>query len=615
MGTPATGPEFQVAQAGAATAGPAEPVPVAILARTSTLLLQDPLASLRRQIRSCTEWLPDGWRITACYWDVESGGIDLDQRGHGETWRPFADAGIPRDGGIADLIHAAKAPAPPFAAVVCEDIERSARDMFSALKLEKELDAQGIPLFATDEPAQIEGINATSVLVRRIKQGIAEWYRIQLKDKVWKGLKEHSLEGWNLGPVPYGYAGDRVPHPIPAKAAEGRTKTRLAPDPVRGPIVTLIYQWRVTDHLGTPTIAARLNADPDRYPAPSPETGWTAITVARILANPKYTGYMVLGRTRRQKNRARPMPPDQWIWSAQPTHEPLVDKPTWDAAQRAAADHGTSRDTETPTSRPGRRYQLRSRLWCKICRRRMRGVTRTGPTRATYTYYRCPHDKSIPRHAAAHPGHPSVTVREDDLIAALARFFTERVFGPDRAAMLAAALPASAADQATQRTAKATALRRQLARIDTAENALITELEAPAQPGDPAAQALRNRIRARFTDLFTERTRLETELAALQAATTQDNDPALLDALPILGDILTGAPARLIEQLLDAFNVQAVYSNDLHQVTIHATVTDATPHAITGLLNDPRTGHATPAQTSVPATQDHLSHLAADTGT
>lgn len=150
MGTPATGPEFEIGQAGAATAGPAEPVPVAILARTSTLLLQDPMASLRRQIRSCTEWLPDGWRITACYWDVESGGIDLDQRGHGDAWRPFADAGIPRDGGIADLIHAAKSPTPAFAAVVCEDIERSARDMFSALKLEKELDTQGIPLLATD---------------------------------------------------------------------------------------------------------------------------------------------------------------------------------------------------------------------------------------------------------------------------------------------------------------------------------------------------------------------------------------------------------------------------------------------------------------------------------
>ena len=45
------------------TDAPAEPVPVAVLARTSTLALQDPVASLNRQIRSCQAWLPHGWYI------------------------------------------------------------------------------------------------------------------------------------------------------------------------------------------------------------------------------------------------------------------------------------------------------------------------------------------------------------------------------------------------------------------------------------------------------------------------------------------------------------------------------------------------------------------------
>ena len=50
---------------------PAEPVPVAVLARTSTLLLQDPAASLRRQITSTREWLPPGFYVAGYYWDVE----------------------------------------------------------------------------------------------------------------------------------------------------------------------------------------------------------------------------------------------------------------------------------------------------------------------------------------------------------------------------------------------------------------------------------------------------------------------------------------------------------------------------------------------------------------
>jgi site-specific DNA recombinase len=46
----------------------------------------------------------------------------------------FTAMGIPRDGGMAELLEQAATPDPPFAAVVCEDIERSGRDTFNALK-------------------------------------------------------------------------------------------------------------------------------------------------------------------------------------------------------------------------------------------------------------------------------------------------------------------------------------------------------------------------------------------------------------------------------------------------------------------------------------------------
>jgi site-specific DNA recombinase len=208
---------------------------------------------------------------------------------------------------MADLLREA-APAPRFAAVICEDIERSGRDMFNALKLEKELSRQSIPLFATDEPADIEGVNATTVLVRRVKQGVAEWYRLQLKEKIWRGLIEHSLDGWNIGTPPYGYTADRIPHPTPFKAAQGRTKSRLLLDPDRAPVIGQIFTWRTVDKLGLPAIAARLNADPARYPAPSPVTGWTQGNLTAMLANPKYTGYMVYGRHRTRNGRRTPPP-------------------------------------------------------------------------------------------------------------------------------------------------------------------------------------------------------------------------------------------------------------------------------------------------------------------
>src|SRR5689334_11844887 len=105
MATPAkTTPLRLIAAAGSAPqAGPGEPVPVAFLGRTSTLEMQDPRASLSRQIRAARAWLPPGWFITAWYWDVESGGLDLEARGRGQAWRAVA-GDIPRDGGMADLL-------------------------------------------------------------------------------------------------------------------------------------------------------------------------------------------------------------------------------------------------------------------------------------------------------------------------------------------------------------------------------------------------------------------------------------------------------------------------------------------------------------------------------
>ena len=116
MASPAPHPDAGAGR-GLTLAGPGEPVPVAFVGRTSTLELQDPVASLRRQVRSCQAVLPAGWFIAAWYWDIESGALDLEARSQGEAYRRFAAAGIPRDGGMADLLAEAATPVPRFAAL------------------------------------------------------------------------------------------------------------------------------------------------------------------------------------------------------------------------------------------------------------------------------------------------------------------------------------------------------------------------------------------------------------------------------------------------------------------------------------------------------------------
>jgi hypothetical protein len=289
---------------------------------------------------------------------------------------------------------------------------------------------------------------------------------------------------------------------------------------------------------------------------------------------------------------------------AEPTHPAIVDRQTWDAAQATGAERGNVRDAEMPTSQPGRRYILRSRIRDNQCQRRMHGIYRPAPSKdnpgTVYTYYKCPHDSANPRHAAAHPGHGPVSVREDALMNAIGGFFAERVFGPGRAAMLAAQLPASAADHADQQARQSGHLRRELARIDTAEHGLITELEAPADPADPTAQAYRARIRARYAELYDQRTGTEAQLADLEAATPQGNDPALLDELPMAASFLPDPPDHIKEALLTAFDIQCLYRKDKNQVTIWATLTDTTPQTITAILTDPRTQPSTPPPPATP---------------
>src|SRR5215467_13803254 len=337
------------------TSAPAEPVPVAFLGRTSTLLLQDPAASLRRQAREVQAKLPPGWFIAAWFWDIESGGLDLEQRGHG-TAHQGVDVGLPRDGGLAALLAEAAGPAPRFAAVMCEDIERSGRDTFNALKLERQLGDAGIPLFATDEPINVEGMNATTILVRRVKQGIAEWYRFQLKEKAWRGYEQHTIDGYNIGTPPHGYTGHKIPHPVPMKAAQGRTKTLLVLDPPHDRAIKDIFTWRTEKKLGINTIVNRLNADLATYPKPG---GWTVSTVAAILANPKYTGHQVFGRRRRipggRRRRFRAAPQAEWLWSPTPVHPAIITRPVWEAAQHIGADHASSSDDTGGSAQPNAR--------------------------------------------------------------------------------------------------------------------------------------------------------------------------------------------------------------------------------------------------------------------
>lgn len=81
-------------------------------------------------------------------------------------------------------------------AVVCDSVERIARVTYFGTKVEYELEQAGVPLLAADEGIDVEAVvrpggrgqkKATSVLTRRVKRAIAEWYVLQMLELSWDG--------------------------------------------------------------------------------------------------------------------------------------------------------------------------------------------------------------------------------------------------------------------------------------------------------------------------------------------------------------------------------------------------------------------------------------------
>jgi DNA invertase Pin-like site-specific DNA recombinase len=347
---------------------------------------------------------------------------------------------VPRDGGIADLLAEAGRPQRRFDAVICEGIDRIARRTYIATQIENQLEQAGVLLLAADEPIVLNGKRASQVLTRRVKQGVAEWYVLELLEKSWGGFETHTDQGFNVGKPPYGYLANKIPHPVPARRAQGASKHTLMPDPTRGPVVAAIFEWRAGQALGYQAIADRLNLDLERYPPPEPPDParavgrWTHSSVREILTNPKYTGYMVWNRRATKSDGGKHNPPEAWVWSSKPTHEPLVSVDRFTTAQQVGRRRERSRTTPGPnTACPGtkRSYLLRSYMTCVSCERRMWGKDNRGTT-----YYLCKPPKGyVPQD---HP--PSVWVREEPLLKRLNEFSDTEVFGSHRDMELSAAL-------------------------------------------------------------------------------------------------------------------------------------------------------------------------------
>jgi site-specific DNA recombinase len=363
----------------------------AFYGRVGSIRLQDVAASRAWQItRACQLIEPRRGVIVAEYFDI----------GHTRAlpWqrRPHASR----------LLAALRDPDRGFQAVVIGEPQRAFYAGQFSLTYPV-FEHFGVQLWVPEVGGAIDPGSEAHDLAMTLFGSMSKSERTRVKTRVRAAMgAQTALQGRFLGGrPPYGYRlVDASEHPNPAKARLGVRLHTLEPDPVTAPVVARIYRLFL-DGDGYLAIAERLTAE--HIPPPSGHdrvrnphrlgVAWSKSAVRAILQNPRYTGYHVWNKQRRDEilldvddvaaghiSRMRWNPPDQWVYSAAPTHPPLVSREVFDQVQaRIAARSPTSPRPAHASPRP---YALRGRLTCGLCRRHLQGQWSTArPTTAAAT--------------------------------------------------------------------------------------------------------------------------------------------------------------------------------------------------------------------------------------
>jgi DNA invertase Pin-like site-specific DNA recombinase len=547
--------------------------------RVSDKDLQDPSLSLPRQA-DAGRWLLDilGVRdYSRFYWDIESGLKRYADRGAGADPAEF-NVSIRRDGGFEELLADAKRGL--FNVLIVEQIDRVARRTSVGTRVEDELAEHGVVILAADE-----GLAAgpSAILIRRVKQALAEFIGLDMKIRSRNGMTTSVKQGWHPGgPCPYGYQLEPHPHPNPNKAREGKRKHKLIVDPVCGPIVTRIFSWYCIEGLSLDAIVERLNGDLDRYPPPKrnkkDENGliqtWAKSQVQSMLRNPRYTGFNVWNRHDHRKGRPCIRPREQWVWSDEQTHEPLVSKELFAIVEQRADERANrikaGRSTNYSQRRgknDGRYYPLRGRVYCELCGRRLEPSFQKG------NCYRCTYTRNRGDAAAEASGHPkSLQISERILLRELYDFLADRVFGPDRLKHLQEELADAGGSAWRDRERKLAKLDRELEQANQAIKAQVAHLDRYNDPDHPAAVAIHERI----DQLAAKERALIAELDRVRSREPEGIDPnevaRLLEGTPDLRPALATYTPEEIADLVDAFDVRIHFNSVERSVRFELTL-------------------------------------------
>jgi site-specific DNA recombinase len=523
----------------------------AFYGRVSTEDQQDPRSSRNWQLARARQLIePAGGQIVAEFFDVG--------QSRSLPW--------PRRPEASRLLEVLAQPDREFDAVVVGEPQRAFYGNQFGLTFPVFVH-YGVTLWVPEVGGPVDPGSDAHDIVMSLYGGMSKGERNRIKTRVRAAMSAQvSLEGrYQGGRPPYGYRlADQGPHPTRAKAAGGQRLHRLEPDPATAPIVQRIF----ADFLagtGIHAIAQQLTAD--GIPSPSandPERNrhrlhrgprWAHTAVRSILQNPRYTGFEVWNRQRRDEvlidvhdvalghhTLMRWNDPMSWVWSSGPTHAPLVTHQEWQQAQHVFQARRRA-TTRPPVS--DRRYLLAGLIRCGICGRRMEGTWNHDRP-----YYRCQVHRDDTVDRQDHPR--TVYVRESALTPGLDRWLVQ-LFDDDHIDETCGAL-AAASEPSPQEQARRADIQHRIEQIDRELDSYRTVLHNEPDTAPTVGKWIAETVQ--------QRARLEAMIGAPPARLGKDEVRALVAALRDVTATLAEADPNDRGAVYRELGISLTYHND-----------------------------------------------------
>ena len=232
--------------------------------------------------------------------------------------------------------------------------------------------------------------SSTNTILVPFKNLINDEYARDTSIKIRTSLNGKKKKGEFIGAFSsYGYIKD------------SNDKHKLVIDKVAADIVRKIFDWNVNEGLGKIAICHRLNdlgilnptghkklelgQNYNNYGIKDNIYTWTPSTVRNILKNEIYIGNTVQGKRRAKSykiHKIEDVPKEEWVVVAN-THEPIIDKETFEKAQEQG-----KRDTKV-SQKTGKLSVWAGFLKCADCKRAMNKKSSINKNGSKYEYYIC----------------------------------------------------------------------------------------------------------------------------------------------------------------------------------------------------------------------------------